>query len=137
MEKICKKCHTLKPLSDFYKHPVHKDGYENQCKACKHLARKKRSNEEGFKNVQRKSFLKRLYGITVEEYDAMLERQGGVCAICAGEETRGQRLAVDHCHATGKVRGLLCFSCNTTLGKFNDSQELLARAIKYLQEHQQ
>lgn len=60
--------------------------------------------------------LKRKYGITLAEYDQMLEEQHGVCAICGGADPSGRRLAVDHDHETGKVRGLLCTSCNTRLG---------------------
>lgn len=62
----------------------------------------------------------------------MLTSQGGTCAICHGTATVG-RLAVDHCHLTGKVRGLLCTNCNTALGKLKDSKELLLNAINYLE----
>jgi fructose-1,6-bisphosphatase len=60
--------------------------------------------------------LKRNFGITLAEYDQMLEDQHGICAICGGVNPDGKRLAVDHDHETGKVRGLLCTSCNTRLG---------------------
>ena len=63
--------------------------------------------------------LKRTFGLTVEEYDAMLDAQHGVCAIC-GKLPQKKRLAVDHNHTTGKVRGLLCPSCNRTLGYFEN-----------------
>lgn len=80
--------------------------------------------------------LKRL-GLTPEEYDAMLARQGGRCAICGASEPGGKRKggawAVDHCHASDAVRGLLCHRCNLALGLFDDSPERLAAAIQYLQ----
>jgi hypothetical protein len=82
--------------------------------------------------------LQRFYGITVEEYDILLEAQGGVCAICRKPPTmviRGDtvaRLAVDHDHASGRVRGLLCGSCNQMLGSVDDDPERLAAAIAYL-----
>ncbi len=69
--------------------------------------------------------------LTEKKYNAMLERQAGVCAICA-EKPKGGRLAVDHIHGTETVRGLLCGRCNTALGLFKDDPERLAVAIKYL-----
>jgi hypothetical protein len=84
--------------------------------------------------------LKRLYGITIDDYDAMLIKQSGVCAICGNHETRlaqdGQpsMLAVDHCHETGKVRGLLCHSCNNGIGFLNDDVDRIQAAIDYLNE---
>lgn len=87
----------------------------------------------------RASALRRNYGITVDEYDEMLYKQNGVCKICGGIETSSnkwgiKRLAVDHNHDTGKVRGLLCNNCNRGLGLLKDSTELLSNAIKYLKE---
>lgn len=78
------------------------------------------------------------YGITLEEYDALFVIQGGVCALC-GEPSDSERrlLSVDHCHDTGKVRGLLCSSCNMGIGIFNDDIESLEKAIAYLRSHQQ
>ena len=72
------------------------------------------------------------YGITVEEYDRMFAEQDGKCAIC-GVKVEKHRLCVDHDHATGKVRGLLCRLCNRHLGGFRDSIDLLRRAIAYLE----
>lgn len=78
-------------------------------------------------------------GITLDDYQRMLEKQNNKCAICNEQETRKNphsdgvlRLCIDHCHKTGKVRGLLCHSCNTALGKFKDSAILMYRAIRYL-----
>lgn len=72
--------------------------------------------------------MKRRYGITPEDYESMLYRQGGCCAICGKEKP----LQIDHCHDTGTVRGLLCFDCNTGIGKLNDDPDLLERAAAYL-----
>ena len=63
----------------------------------------------------------------------MLGAQNGRCAICGRPETEAGGLAVDHCHATGKVRGLLCTLCNTALGKFRDRTDILRAAIRYLE----
>lgn len=91
----------------------------------------------------RKSFwarnLRRKFGITVEQYEEMLEAQEGGCAICGTTDCQAKtgksRLAVDHDHDTGKVRGLLCNHCNAGLGAFRDNTTLLEKAIKYLEEH--
>ena len=82
---------------------------------------------------------KRLYGITEEDYLRMLKEQNEVCKICLKPETakakdKVKRLSVDHCHTTGKVRGLLCDNCNKALGCFKDSISNLENAIKYLKE---
>lgn len=75
------------------------------------------------------------YGITAEQYEAMLAAQGDGCAICGddGSTSRGGLLHVDHCHRSGAVRGLLCESCNLALGKFKDDSALLRRAAEYLE----
>ena len=77
--------------------------------------------------------LKHKYGITGEQYAEMLEAQGGVCAICGRECQSRNRLAVDHCHETGKVRGLLCAHCNRALGMLGDSVNVLTAAVRYLE----
>jgi hypothetical protein len=75
--------------------------------------------------------LKRLYGISQADYDVLLARQGGVCAICGRRPKRG-RLYVDHCHVTGRVRGLLCRGCNFALGHLRDNQRTMIAALAYL-----
>lgn len=83
--------------------------------------------------------LKHNFGISLEQYNQMLEAQGGLCAVCGKPETarsnRGDRaklLSVDHDHATGAIRGLLCSKCNTALGLMNDNTSLFEKAIEYL-----
>lgn len=89
------------------------------------------SGEAAWTDTHRDSYMKRKYGITLQEYNLMLEVQEGLCAICRRKDNR--RLAVDHCHATKRVRGLLCSSCNVSVGRFDDDPERLQRAIEYLQ----
>jgi hypothetical protein len=73
------------------------------------------------------------YGLTIESYNEMVINQGGVCKICLLAPTgRKKNLCVDHCHVTGKVRGLLCDSCNRAIGLLGDDTNLLAKAIEYL-----
>lgn len=82
---------------------------------------------------KRDVIIRNQYGITLAEYNAMLEAQNYKCAICNNEdEVEGRRLAIDHCHNTGKIRGLLCGKCNRGLGLFYDNKKLLQSAIKYL-----
>jgi hypothetical protein len=82
-----------------------------------------------------KHYLKKLYGITPEQYERMLEDQNHRCAICQEPEKQSRRLAVDHDHSTGKVRSLLCQSCNTAIGKLKDDPELIRRAAEYVERH--
>jgi len=100
------------------------------------LAQNKRhydADPERSKAIVRKSQLKRWYGLTPEDYDALLEKQNGVCAICKQVCVSGRRLAVDHDHITGKVRGLLCCKCNRGLGNFGDDVSRIKQALEYLQ----
>jgi hypothetical protein len=119
-----------------------------QCKSCgqEHVqvSREIQKNSatrscEGFKPYnklfedRRDGIIRRQYGITLAQYDDMLEQQDYKCAICGNEdEVEGRKLAVDHCHTTGTVRGLLCGKCNRGLGLFYDNKALLEKAIKYL-----
>jgi hypothetical protein len=81
---------------------------------------------------QRKKLLKR-YGVSLERYDELLRAQGGVCNLCGSEPPKNRLLHVDHCHATGKVRGLLCVRCNTSLGWFESIKGQMNRVLDYLE----
>lgn len=153
--KICSGCGEEKGFELFPRDKSKPDGRHSRCKACLKKRRKEsRSNEtdeqrgkrlayskayrennpEKFKAGQRNAYLKGTYGIDQEQYDQMFEAQQGCCAICGSDETQWGRLAVDHNHETGEVRGLLCFNCNTSIGKMGDSPELLRKAAEYLEE---
>lgn len=93
---------------------------------------KKHRGTKKYKDICRERHLKYDSGITPLQYNEMLKQQGGGCAICGGVNASGKRLAVDHCHTTGKIRGLLCTACNSGLGHFHDDINNLASAIKYL-----
>jgi hypothetical protein len=80
----------------------------------------------------RDATLKAKYGVTASAYSAMLVAQGGKCATCPTEHTVRKKLSVDHCHSTGKVRGLLCQPCNMALGLLKDNTDTLLRAVDYL-----
>lgn len=94
-------------------------------KANPKKARSYRKNETDLR-------LKRKFGISLDDYNLMFEKQQGLCAICNRPE-KNKKLAVDHCHATGRVRGLLCSKCNQALGMLDDNIEFMRKAINYLQ----
>ena len=96
--------------------------------------RRRRQRPE-VKARERDYYLRRKYGITLEEYDALLAEQGGACAICRRPPTDGISLHVDHDHKTGARRALLCFRCNNSLGDLEDDPDLLRRAAAYLDAH--
>lgn len=81
--------------------------------------------------TQEREIIKK-YAITEDQYQQILQLQNGVCAIC-GNHQRRQRLSIDHCHLTKKVRGLLCTRCNRNIGRFYDSAVRLQRAAEYLE----
>jgi Recombination endonuclease VII len=91
----------------------------------------RRASDPKHRERQRRSYLKQAYGISSEEYAALLTAQGKVCAICKKKDRK--RLSVDHCHDTRTVRGLLCTKCNIGLGHFDDDIERLRAAIAYLE----
>ena len=108
----------------------------NRAKVISDSHERYHANPTRARRVTRAATLVRDYGITSEQYAEMLAKQKGVCAICHGPPTRGDRhFSVDHCHLTGRVRALLCSGCNTGIGMFLDDPELLRRAVAYLEEH--
>lgn len=92
---------------------------------------------------RRKYHLGRKYGLPIDQYNSLMELQNGCCAICKNPETKFNKrtngfmsLCVDHCHITGKVRGLLCHNCNAGIGNLKDDIDRLYKAIDYLKLHQ-
>jgi len=93
---------------------------------AKHRASRWKANHQ--------SHLKRRFGLTPAEYDALVAQSDGLCGICRKPETRARRIALDHDHATGEIRGFLCSGCNLLLGNAKDSIDLLEQAIQYLKK---
>lgn len=92
------------------------------------------TEEDGFKNYRKDYYLKKKYGISLEQYDAMMEGQNYQCAICGDElEDYSYKTHLDHCHETGRIRGILCRGCNTGIGMLRDNVDILKSAIKYLE----
>lgn len=130
--KKCTKCEKEKEDSEFSIHSKTKDGLHTHCKVC----RNKDEKEKYSTGIRKKKvysytyekWIKSEYKLSIEDYNSIVKRQNGKCAICEVETS----LVVDHCHETEIVRGLLCTKCNTGLGKFKDSATLLEKAIQYL-----
>jgi hypothetical protein len=168
--KICSICKKEKPFNKFYRHISSKpNGVRKQCNDCRKIYRKKahkdnpkikrrqarnwvnknrdKVNEEARRrrSENRKRYkgytLKRDFGITLIQYEKMLNEQGGLCKLCNRPETakhqsgHTKELAVDHDHVTKNIRGLLCWVCNTGIGKLQDDPVLLRKAANYIEKH--
>jgi hypothetical protein len=137
VKKVCIKCNIEKDLSSsFYQRVRAKDGHENTCIMCRRSANALAHKNRYCPNKRRYQHLLKTYQIDETEYERMLTKQDFRCAIC-GSVTCGKStdkyFAVDHCHKTGKVRGLLCHPCNTALGSFKENVQSLRQAIDYLE----
>lgn len=140
--KICTKCKTLKPLDQFLLDNRRANGRGSHCRECNASYCRKRNKSDRAKQIARAYKLKHIFNISISDYNIMLEKQGGKCCICRESEitidnrtNQVKKLAVDHCHTTGKVRGLLCANCNIGLGKFKDNVLNLKTAIEYIEVH--
>ena len=130
------------PLDHFSKNNKTKDRLCYRCKSCVKDHNASSANKVKAKNKRwkaanpsnRKNYeLKKNYGINLDQYNSMLLQQNNCCAICQKNQSElKQALNVDHCHTTGKVRGLLCENCNRGLGIFKDNTDLLISAVQYL-----
>jgi len=156
--KACTKCKGIKPLNEFYTHPRTKDRRQSRCKKCclripmhllspeeqiiriayrlketlKHKDRINKYMKEYNKKTigQRyKNHIRRNYGITMEDYNRMLDSQGGTCLICGKPNKNGHRLCVDHDHTTNKTRGLLCIVCNRNLGWYEKYKDVINKYL--------
>jgi hypothetical protein len=137
--KACRKCGLRKSLDQFNKKTSSSDGYRHECRVCQKFdanlryLRDPEKHKERTKENQR-AYTAKKFGLGSDGLSALYEKQNSKCAICGiTEEEHGKYLAIDHDHATGNVRGLLCMACNTGLGNFKDNLDYLRMAIKYLE----
>lgn len=130
--KWCPRCKKELPIQEFGKNRAAYDGVTKYCKF--HHYQKGMDNLTKNWGSAKQYRLKYRHGITLEQYEAMLTAQDHKCAICLRypEDNLKNPWHVDHDHSTGKVRGILCHSCNTALGNFKDDVHLLMRAVEYL-----
>lgn len=145
--KWCSRCKLNLPVQAFSKRRASVDGLNVWCKACykayrtenqehintrQQLYREKNLDKirEWDRKRSRKYTLSR-YVLTEEMYDALVATQDGVCAIC--KTASSDRLVVDHCHQSNRVRGLLCRTCNAAIGQLKDDPQLVREAARYLE----
>ncbi|MEU2127712.1 endonuclease VII domain-containing protein [Streptomyces sp. NPDC018352] len=114
--KRCPRCEEVKPHSQWERNKTSSDGWASYCRECR-------------AERNRISYFKRKYGLTPVKRDALIADQAGVCCICLDALPEH----VDHCHETGRVRGVLCFSCNAALGQFKDRPDAIRRAAAYVE----
>lgn len=153
--KVCRKCGETKVMLAFYAHRSTQDGRANYCMECQKATTRawqkanadkvreynSRPKDGAKKKRDHRQWWLRLYNLSQDDYARLLDEQGGVCAICHQPERyidsrtgHARNLSVDHDHATGHVRGLLCGRCNRGLGQFNDDLASLTRAAEYLRK---
>lgn len=143
-EKWCPRCESLQPVEEFKKRRNGKlKGWCASCEAsyqAEHAASEagremRRQARAGWNERNHEYFLNYRYGIGLAEYRALVEKQDGKCAICAAAEPGGNftKWAVDHCHGSGRVRGLLCAACNMGIGQLGDDPARLRAAAAYIE----
>src|SRR3954449_5700779 len=161
--KQCNTCFEFKPLDDFYKAAGMRHGHRGECISCAQVIRRRwyeankaksieaarrwqecnpekhaeyqaeYRNRPERKRAMRDLYYRRTFGITADDVDALIEKQGGKCAICGRTPKRLASWHVDHCHETGVVRGVLCIDCNQGIGKFHEDPQRLRAAADYLE----
>lgn len=127
-KKYCPTCEQHKLLEEFPRDRKLKSGRFQYCRDCT-----KKRNRARTPELRRRWHLQQKYKLSQTDYEAMLRDQREVCAICS-EAPKTRPLAVDHCHATGRIRSLLCVRCNSLLGKAQDNPVLLRLAAAYLEK---
>ena len=149
----CKSCASIRQKKRYQENKSHAAQYQRNYRAANkekvlatarkyykekyHILKEKKkekyyNNPTKYQALTRAAKIKADYGITTQQYDFMVIQQSGRCAICSGPPVHGKRLAIDHCHVTGVVRGLLCHYCNSAIGLLQESEIILGRAIEYL-----
>ena len=147
--KRCTRCKEVRPASEFGRSSAATaTGLTPQCLQCRReLVRDWRERNprkrQAYRQLVKTKERAQAHGLTEAQYRQLLDSQGGVCAICGQPERRTRKstgvrlsLAVDHCHKTGRIRGLLCGDCNYALGILDDDIERLESAVEYLRAHQ-
>ena len=158
MNKTCSRCKELKPITEFSKKAQGKDGLATWCRACG--SKYYYENRERIRGQQRASYMKnkevvaeyrkryyaknketaklyqlqKMYGMSGEDMQGMMNRCKGCCEICGDSFSHDNLHYVDHCHDTGNVRGLLCRNCNSGIGLLKDNVGVMLKAIEYLKD---
>lgn len=152
LEKICRVCKQSKLLINFGRNYINSGGLRGDCKSCRkntdaayhkiyYSKHKERLKIKGSQNKEAKRKIRlSKYGILPIDYNKLYSNQRGVCKICDNPETIKRQgsicsLVVDHCHKTGKVRGLLCNKCNLIIGKLYDNLDIARNIVSYLEQN--
>lgn len=146
MKKAAKPCAGCgSPLTDKNSHSREQTRRTGQCRPC--LAKKAKDyrlkNRDNLNSQRRRyyhsvpdkwrdTFLKRKYGLSLADWERMFNAQGRKCAICEDIETPGRGWQTDHCHTTGRVRGILCHHCNSLIGHAKESKRIMLKAVEYI-----
>ena len=150
--KSCSKCKKIKVLECFSIRDKAKGYYRSECKECVSISSRERYERDKskytsksreyrklhkieVKNGLREWNLKTNFGMTIQNYEELLDKQNGTCDICNGINENGNRLSVDHDHNTGKIRSLLCSNCNLMIGNAREDVVVLNNAIEYIKKH--
>lgn len=128
----CRTCGVTKPADEFHRHQA---GRRVHCKECMRAQDRARYRNTNGKDRVFDQSLRRLYGITLEQYNVMAAEQQHLCGLCREPAGTARRMHVDHDHETGQIRALLCHHCNLLLGNAKDSVVRLRQAITYLERH--
>jgi hypothetical protein len=142
----CVDCKRTLPKEGYYWHKQRGNRHSASCRACYQLKRRGyqidymsrvglKKQRDRYSQETRSIEVLKSYGLTLEKYNQMLEAQSGACAICGDKQAktkRNGRFCIDHDHATGEVRGLLCSHCNRGIGLLGDNPEKLKAAAEYL-----
>jgi hypothetical protein len=129
--KECTKCKVAQPAENFSRDSKKVDGLKSACKECDRIYNSNRHyNNPSFR---KEAHLRYRFGLSLEDVHAMRKHQHEKCAICLREFAKlsPQQIHIDHDHATGKIRGILCGKCNTGLGMFDDNPVSLYKAAEY------
>ena len=136
--KICKTCQLEKPTTEFYRNGK-AGSLKPECKRC-HMDTQKpiaKARHERHPEYRKNTLLKYHYGITLEQYGEILAKQTGRCKVCLSKEFGGKQkvFVIDHCHKTGRIRGLLCWHCNVAIGHLRDDPKIARAVVTYLEEN--
>lgn len=135
LRKVCASCKQLKPTHEFHVNRASSDSYHYYCKSCQNEKNGKyrATNPEKVKQSRlasyKRNYVRRTYGLTPADFDALMAAQGGCCPIC---RKKLKRPSVDHCHGTGRIRGILCRHCNSSLSVFENDPSAIVRLAAYL-----
>ena len=129
--KVCLKCEIEQPITEFHKNKQGRDGRQPRCRTCLHKQQREYRKSNGYG-----SQIKYKYGITLDEYKLLLQKQENKCVTCGTVfdvlPGRLYKPVIDHCHTTNKVRGILCHPCNVAIGLLKENLGTIQNIYKYL-----